>query len=263
MSRPGNPVRSEGELLARLEALPDLLVAFSGGVDSSVLLHLARRALGERARGVLADSPSLPRAELLAAEAFAAAIGARLEVVATAELDVPGYRKNAGLRCYHCKRTLFETMAAWAREQGFTRLAFGEITDDLSDDRPGARAAHELGVLAPLREAGWGKERVRAYARAHALAVAEKPASACLASRLPVGTEVSAERLARVERAEAAVLARGFRVVRVRDHGRRARLEVGADELGRAEFERPGLASTLAALGFGELEIAAYRTPGS
>jgi uncharacterized protein len=154
-------------------------------------------------------------------------------------------------------------MQGYARAHGFTALAFGEITDDLFDDRPGARAARELGVLAPLRAAGWSKDDVRAYARRHGLAVAEKPASACLASRLPVGTEVTPERLRRVERAEEAVRARGFRVVRVRDHGRRARLEVGSDELARAEGERGALDAALRALGFEELALAAYRRPGT
>jgi uncharacterized protein len=152
-------------------------------------------------------------------------------------------------------------MESWVRASGVRVLAFGEITDDLLDDRPGARAAREFGVAAPLREAGFGKEDVRRYAREHGLAVADKPASACLASRLPLGTRVSADRLARVERAEDALLALDLRVVRVRDHGARARVEVGADELARAESLRAEIARALLAEGFAQLELAAYRSP--
>jgi uncharacterized protein len=241
-----------------LESHDDLLVAFSGGVDSSVLLHAATTHLGSRAAGLLADSPSLPRRELEEARAFAAAIGARLTIVPTRELDEAGYVANDGLRCYHCKRTLFESMARWGAENGFRTLAFGQITDDLRDDRPGERAARELAVVAPLLEAGFSKADVRRYAREHGLAVADKPASACLASRVPLGTPVSAERLGRIEEAEERVRSLGFRVVRVRDHGSRARLEVGADESERARGLAAELARRLAGLGFVELELAVY-----
>jgi uncharacterized protein len=250
-------------LLRRLRALDSLAVAYSGGVDSCVLLHAAHRALGARAAAIIADSPSLPRRELCEALAAARAFGARVVVVATDELADPGYRANAGLRCYHCKDALFRAMEAWARAHGFAALAFGEITDDLADDRPGRRAAVERGVLAPLRDAGLGKADVRAYARAHGLAAAEKPASACLASRLPLGTAVTRERLARVERAEEAVRALGFRVLRVRDHGARARLEVGETELARAQALRGELDAVLEREGFAELELAVYRPPGA
>jgi uncharacterized protein len=250
-------------LHARLRACGPggLAIAFSGGVDSSVLLHAARAVLGDAAVALIADSPSLPRAELLEAERVAGAIGARLERLSTDELALEAYRRNAGDRCYHCRRTLFDAMEAWARERGFRALAYGEITDDLVDDRPGRRAASELGVVAPLREAGLSKEDVRRYARAHGLATAEKPASACLASRIPVGTEVTRARLDRIERAEALVRSLGFRVLRVRDHGSDARVEVGADELARARALRDELAGLLRPLGFERVELAAYRSP--
>ncbi|MCZ6597668.1 MAG: ATP-dependent sacrificial sulfur transferase LarE [Planctomycetota bacterium] len=253
--------------LARLErllaALDGVAVAFSGGVDSAVLLHAARRALGERAVGVIADSPSLPRKELAEARAVAARIGARLEVVATDELSDPRYRANRGDRCYFCKQALFRALEVVARRHDLRTMAFGEITDDLRDDRPGARAARELGVRAPLREAGMGKQDVRRYAREHDLGLAEKPAAACLASRIPVGTPVTAARLGRVEEAEEAVRGLGFRVLRVRDHGAAARLEVGSSEVERARSLRAELAAVLAPNGFETVEIAAYRAPGT
>ncbi len=245
-------------LRARLEGFETLAVAFSGGVDSSVLLYAAQEALGERAAGLIADSPSLPRRELAEARAFAASIDARLEVLETGELAQPGYRANRGDRCYFCRGALFESMEDWARRAGFAALAYGEISDDLREVRPGRRAAVEFGVVAPLREAAFSKEDVRRYAREHGLSVAEKTASACLASRIPVGTEVTRERLARIERAEEALRALGLRVLRVRDHGSRARVEVGEAELALAGGMRAELEARLAPLGFADLELAIY-----
>jgi len=245
-----------------LATFPDLVVAFSGGVDSSVLLHAAVRVLGARAVALIGDSPSLPRRELAEAEAFAARVGARLERLATDELDREGYRANDGQRCYFCRHTLFESMEAWARAHGFTTLAYGEITDDLAEHRPGRRAAAELDVRAPLSEAGFSKADVRAYARAHALAVAEKPAAACLSSRLPLGTPVTRAALARIEAAEEALRPLGFALLRVRDHGAHARVEVAAEERERAGALEGELAARLAALGFTSLELAAYRRGG-
>lgn len=239
-----------------------LAVAFSGGVDSSVLLHAAHAALGVGAVGVVADSPSLPRRELAEAREVAARIGARLVVVTTAEGDDARYRANRGDRCYFCKAALFAAMDRVCREEKIDVMAFGEITDDWSDDRPGARAAREFGVVAPLSAAGFGKEDVRRYAREEGLSVADKPASACLASRVPVGTEVTRERLAQVEGAEESLRELGLRVLRVRHHGTRARVEVGADERIHAEGQLSEIGSRLAAFGFAEVDLATYGSPG-
>ena len=228
-----------------LASLGRVAVAFSGGVDSTVLLHAARRVLGrEHGVAVIADSPSLPRAELEDARRIAAALDARLVEVRTGEGDDPRYRVNAGDRCYFCKAALFDAMTAFAREEGFGVLAFGEIVDDWSDDRPGARAAREFGVVAPLSAAGLGKADVRRYAEEHGI------------------SHQALARVAAVERAEVALRALGIRVLRVRHHGTHARVEVGADELSGCEARRSELARRLAECGFQTMELARYGRPG-
>jgi pyridinium-3,5-biscarboxylic acid mononucleotide sulfurtransferase len=248
-------------LLADLASRESIAIAFSGGVDSSVLLHAAHLVLGERAIGVVADSASLPRRELADARQIAADMGANLVELLTTEQDDDDYRANRGDRCYFCKAALFDALQAYCGAQQIPWMAFGEITDDAMDDRPGALAAREAGVLAPLSAAGFGKDDVRRYARDVGMDVADKPASACLASRIPVGTRVSRERLAQVESAENALHDLGLRQVRVRHLGTRARVEVGADEVARADDLRVDLTAALAACGYTEFEVATYRSP--
>ncbi len=255
-------------LLRDLASLGRVAVAFSGGVDSSVLLHAAHAALGasalgDGALGVIADSPSLPRSELEAARRTAADIGVRLVEVRTSELDDPRYAANLGDRCYHCKSALFRALDVVCADEGIKWQAFGEITDDAQDERPGVRAARERGVLAPLVRAGFTKADVRRYAREAALSVAQKPAGACLASRIPRGTPVTRKRLATVEAAEDALRGLGLSQLRVRHRGRRARLEVGEEELEDARRLSVPIAAALRAAGFEGYELAAYQTPGA
>jgi len=254
----------EGRLAAlqsKLSGLDGLLVAFSGGVDSAVLLHAAVEVLGERAVGVIADSPSLPRAELKKARELALSMGARLRVVSTQELEQEAYRANEGDRCFHCKTALFEAMVRVGREEGIDHLAFGEIVEDRLDDRPGARAAKQWQVLAPLSAAGLGKEDVRRRARELGLDVWDKPASACLASRIPVGTRVTADLLAEVERAEAGLRELGLRELRVRHKGAQACLELGDEDWERGLGMKSQIEAWLASCGFERVEWARY-VPG-
>lgn len=218
----------------RLAQLGGAIVAFSGGVDSSVVAALAARALGDRALAVTAVSPALAQGELEGAGAVAAAAGIAHEVVTTAELARPGYRANGPDRCFHCKSELYEHLAALARERRIPALLSGANADDVGDWRPGLRAAAAQGVVHPLLEAGAGKEEVRAMARRLGLPSAEKPASPCLASRIPYGTPVDAGTLEQIDRAERALRDLGFRELRVRHFGRMGRVELSRDDLERA-----------------------------
>jgi uncharacterized protein len=225
---------AEDRLLARLRTLDGAVVAFSGGVDSSYLLWAAVAALGPaRVRAVLGVSASVPAAQVAQAGRVAAMVGADLARLATSELEDERYRTNAGDRCYACKDTLFAAIAAAGVPPGWT-IVDGTNDDDLGGHRPGRRAAGEHGVASPLAESGLGKEAIRLLSRAAGLPTADLPASPCLASRFPAGVPVTAEGLARVEAAEEALKALGFRELRVRHHGDLARIELGAAEQGRA-----------------------------
>jgi uncharacterized protein len=226
--------RKQAHLEQQLGAARRLLVAFSGGVDSSYLALAAHRVLGADALAVTATSPSYPLSHRAMAEQVVAEFGIPHRFVETREIANPDYRANDPDRCYHCKTELFQTLDGLRQELGFEAVAYGINTDDTGDFRPGHRAAAERGVLSPFLDAGLSKREIRALSRVAGLPTADLPASACLSSRLPYGTEVTPERLRQVERAEEALRALGFRQVRLRHHGALARVEVDPAELPRA-----------------------------
>ena len=219
-------------LRAELAALGRVVVAYSGGVDSSLLLRVAHEVLGKRALGVIGRSDSYAARELELALEQAAAFGARVEIVSTGELADPTFRSNPTTRCYHCKSQLYGELEAVAARLGATILD-GTIADDIADWRPGRRAAEECGVRSPLARLGFTKADVRAAATHYGLASRDKPASPCLASRIPYGIEITREVLHMVEGAEALLRSLGFAELRVRHDGTTARIEVPVGEIGR------------------------------
>jgi uncharacterized protein len=221
-------------LRARISALGRLLVAYSGGVDSAYLAWAAHEALGGTMLAVIADSPSLARTHLSDAITFAQQHAIPLEVIQTAELDRPEYARNDAFRCFHCKDELFTVMEDFRRAHGFDAIAYGVNLDDQGDFRPGQQAARQHHVSAPLLEAGLTKVEIRELARTAGLSVWDKPASACLSSRIEYGRPVSKEALSVVEQGEDALRHLGFRQFRVRHHGDIVRIEVAKDELPRA-----------------------------
>jgi pyridinium-3,5-biscarboxylic acid mononucleotide sulfurtransferase len=221
-------------LEARLVNLGNVMVAYSGGVDSAFLAATAHRVLGPRMLAVLADSPSLARRDMEQAIAFAGSLAMPLQVIATEELDRPEYARNDANRCFHCKDELFSVMEALRARLRFKHIAYGMNADDTRDFRPGQRAAEQHAVLAPLAEAGMTKLEVRALAKAAGYPVWDRPAAPCLSSRVEYGRTVTREVLEQVERGEESLRQLGFREFRVRHHGELARVEIARDELPRA-----------------------------
>lgn len=220
-------------LLALLRALDSLLIAFSGGADSAYLAWAAHSALGERALSITALSASFSQHDREQAAEFARSAGVRHEFIETHEFENPEYIANRADRCYHCKDELFDRMELLAHERGFAAIAYGTNADDMHDFRPGHRAAHEHRILAPLLDAALSKPEIRMLSRRAGLPTWDRPASACLSSRIPYGVPVTPELLSQVERAEEALRELGFRQFRVRAHGELARIELAADELSR------------------------------
>lgn len=218
----------------RLRSLPSVLVAYSGGTDSAFLAWAAHQALGGRMLAVIADSPSLARFQLADAVAFAQEKAIPLEIIRTSEFERPEYIRNDGARCFHCKDELFIVMESFAKQRGFEVVAYGVNVDDKSDFRPGQAAASAHNVIAPLLDAGLTKQDVRDLARAAGLRIWDKPASACLSSRIEYGRPVTIEALSAVERGEDALRALGFRQFRVRHHGELVRIEIAREEMPRA-----------------------------
>ena len=250
-------------LLESLRALDSLLVAFSGGADSAYLAWAAHSAMGARALAITALSASFSAHDHEQAERFVRATGIRHEFIETSEFENPLYVANNADRCYFCKDELFGRMEAIASERNFRAIAYGLNADDTHDFRPGHRAAHEHRVLAPLLDAGLNKAEIRSLSRLAGLATWDRPASACLSSRIPYGTPVTPELLGKIERGEAALRELGFRQFRVRAHGELARIELAPEELERGLD--PELARRMAArlkdagFAFVALDLEGYR----
>ena len=247
---------------AIVRGLSSVLVAYSGGVDSSLLLKLALDELGERAVAVLASSPAYPESEQEEARVLALQLGARLVEVDTNEVEMEAYTRNHSDRCYHCKEELFETLEPVRRDLGLDFIAYGATADDADDHRPGHGSAVRRGIRFPLLEAGMGKPEIRAAARKLGLPNWNKPSFACLSSRIPHGTEVTVAALRQIESAEAAIKALGFKQVRVRHHGDVARIEVEPAEIAHLVTERGRVVEALRSAGyrFVSLDLEGYAT---
>jgi uncharacterized protein len=253
----------ERQLLANLAALPSVIVALSGGADSAYLAWAAQKALGSRALSVTALSPSYSTHDRNVVEEFVRAQDIHHEFVETREMENPAYRANSADRCFHCKDELFSVLDAIAQQRGLHATAYGVNADDTLDFRPGHRAAKEHRVLAPLLEVGLRKSEIRELSQRANLLTWNRPASACLASRVPYGTEVTPERLGLIERGEAVLRDLGFQQFRVRLHDKLARVEIAPEEMPRAFMPEMAaeISTRLKAVGFAyvALDLEGYR----
>ena len=251
-------------LRERVRGIGSAVVAFSSGVDSTFLLHVAHEELGERVVAATIRSHTFPKRELDEAAAFCRAEGVRHVVIESEELDIPGFAENPPDRCYHCKRELFSKLLAFARENGLAAVLEGSNLDDDGDYRPGRRAIQELGIVSPLHEVGLTKDEIRALSREMGLPTSDKPSFACLASRFPYGERITAAALKRVERAEQWLLDAGFGLtqLRVRSHGDLARIEVPPGDIPRLATRASEITAAFKELGFAyvALDLRGYRT---
>lgn len=243
-----------------IRPLGRILVAFSGGVDSSLVVKIAKQELRDGVLAVTSDAAAVPRDELRQATAIAAELGVRHRIVATHELKNENYAANAVARCYFCKTTLYSELSRIARQEGIFHIANGTNLDDLDDYRPGLRAADEFQIISPLKDAGLNKNDVRALARTLGLPIWDKPASPCLASRIPYGSRVTVEKLSMVEQAETTLKALGIRELRVRHFSETARIEVGARHLALVTKHWDSLRRKFKEIGFANIELVEFRS---
>jgi uncharacterized protein len=251
------------QLERNLTGLESAVVAFSGGVDSTFLLAVAVKVLGERVLAVTATSETYPERELIEARTLAGQLGARHREVVSEELDIPEFKHNPHNRCYYCKKELFGKLRVIADQEGLAHVLDGTNLDDRSDHRPGRQAAQEIGVLSPLEDTGFTKDDIRSLSRHLGLSSWDKPAFACLSSRFPYGTAITPERVRRVGEAEEALRGLGFRTLRVRYHDSVARLELGPDEFVLATgAQRENVLKIVTDAGFTyvSVDLAGYRS---